>query len=133
MKLGKPKRPRSRSLDDALLPLVNVVFLLMVFFLSAGHFGAPRPATRTPESQRPEARTAAAPRVLELRGEAELAVGGLVFGDAELPGRAIAWQGTALDVRASGDVQADRVLRLLAILRAAGVRDVRLLTVKGQG
>lgn len=133
MKLARPARPRSRSLDDALLPLVNVVFLLMVFFLSSSRFGAPKPTAATPETQRAETRTAAAPRVLELRGAAQLALGDLVFADAELSGRAIAWQGEPLDLRAPGDVPAERVLRLLAILRAAGVRDVRLLTVKGQG
>jgi len=129
MKLAKPRRPRSRSLDDALLPLVNVVFLLMVFFLSAGRFGAATPVTGTPQSQRAESGTAA-PRVLELRSGGLLAMQGELFGDAELAGRCLNWLGSPLDVRAAGDVPAERVLRLLAILRGAGLRDVRLLTVK---
>lgn len=132
MRLGKPARPRSRSLDDALLPLVNVVFLLMVFFLSAGRFGAPKPEVSAPESARADTATAAS-RVLELRGNGELSMQGEVFADSELPGRSLAWQGAPLDVRAAGDVPAERVLRLLTILRGAGVRDVRLLTVKGAG
>ncbi|MDO9453667.1 MAG: biopolymer transporter ExbD [Stagnimonas sp.] len=132
MKLARPRRTRSRSLDDALLPLVNVVFLLMVFFLSAGHFGAPKPVSATPQSTRSEA-SVAAPRVLELRSDGRLMVQGELFTDAELPGRSLGWQGAPLDVRAAGDIPAERVLRVLAILRGAGVRDVRLLTVKGGG
>ena len=50
MKLGRPRAPRSRSLDDALLPLVNVVFLLMVFFLAAGRLGGPKPIDSAPQS-----------------------------------------------------------------------------------
>ncbi len=130
MKLGKPGRTRSRTLDDALLPLVNVVFLLMVFFLSAGRFGAPRPDSATPQSSRSEA-SVAANRVLELRDGDLLSLQGQEFSEADLPWRALAWQGAPLDVRAGGSIPAERVLRLLATLRNAGVREVRLLTVKG--
>lgn len=130
MKLGQPRHPRSRTLDDALLPLVNVVFLLMVFFLSASRLGAARPAADAPESAAAEER-AAAVRVLELRGSAELALQGEVFADAQLAARAPAWQGMPLDVRAGGGVPAERVLRVLAVLRTAGVNDVRLLTLRG--
>lgn len=130
MKIAHAARPRSRSLDDALLPLVNVVFLLMVFFLSSGRIGALRPQASTPQSARNQT-AVAAPRVLELRSNGQLAVGDELFADAQLPGRALGWRDTAVDVRASGEVQAERVLRLLAILRGAGVSDVRLLTVKG--
>lgn len=130
MRLGQVSRPRNRTLDDALLPLVNVVFLLMVFFLSASRLGAPRPAADAPQSATAE-RRAAAGQVLELRGSAELALQGEVFADAELAARAPAWQGRPLDVRAGGTVPAERVLRVLAVLRAAGVNDVRLLTLRG--
>jgi biopolymer transport protein ExbD len=133
MKLSHRARPRTRTIDDALLPLVNVVFLLMVFFLSMGHFGGPKPIDNAPKSERIEQRAAAAPRLLELRGTAQLVMQGQTVVDAELSSRAQAWQGAPLDVRARGDVPADRVLRLLAVLRAAGVRDVRLLTVKVGG
>lgn len=132
MKLGRPRAPRSRSLDDALLPLVNVVFLLMVFFLAAGRFGGPKPVDSTPQSSRTES-SAAAPRVLELRADGRLVLAGEVFADSELAGRSLAWRGAPLDVQASGDVPAARVLRVLAILRGAGLDQVRLLTVKGAG
>lgn len=132
MKLGRPRAPRSRSLDDALLPLVNVVFLLMVFFLSAGRFGGPAVTDSAPQTSRAETGTAA-PRVLELRADGRMALAGEVFMDAELAGRSLAWRGAPLDVQASGDVPAARVLRVLAILRGAGLDQVRLLTVKGAG
>ena len=132
MKLGTRQRLRYRGLDDALLPLVNVVFLLMVFVLAAGRPGSLRPTSTTPQSRQAE-ESRIASRVLELRGQAQLAVQGEVFADAELPGRSLAWKGSALDVRAAGDVPAERVLRVLAVLRAAGITDVRLLTLRQGG
>lgn len=129
MKLSSATRPRHRGLDDALLPLVNVVFLLMVFFLAAGRFSQ-RPAADAPQSANTESRATAA-RVLELRGSAQLALEDVLFADAELPSRALALRGAALDVRAGGEVPAERVLHVLAVLRAGGVQDVRLLTLRG--
>ena len=131
MRLGMPARPRNRSLDDALLPLVNIVFLLMVFFLAAGRLNDGRPTRATPQSQASGEAPRPAAAVLQLGEGGVLTLGGETFPESQLPGRAIALKGTALDVRADGHVPAERVLRLLAVLRAAQVTDVRLLTVRG--
>lgn len=132
MKLRHPGRPsrRPRGLDDALLPLINVVFLLMVFFLLAGRLGGPMAGAEDPRSQSQPQALDAAPLQLELRVGGRLVAGGEEFGDAELALRALAWRGQAVDLRAAGDAPADRVLRLLGALRQAGVGDVRLLTVR---
>jgi len=128
VKLGHSGRPRSRTLDDALLPLVNVVFLLMVFFLSMGRFGAP-PSAAAPRTSEAETKVGKA-RVLELREDGALASEGQTFAESDLAARAIRWAGEPLDVKAAGQVPAERVLRLLTVLRGVGVTDVRLLTVK---
>ena len=132
MKLGSPERSkrRPRSLDDALLPLINIVFLLMVFFLLAGRLGGPMPGDADTRSQAEPQALEAAPLQLELRVGGRLVLGGLEFADGELAVRALAWRGQAVDLRASGDAPADRVLRLLGALRQAGVGEVRLLTVR---
>lgn len=134
MKLGHPERGararRTRGLDDALLPLINVVFLLMVFFLMAGRLGGPMPGDADPRSQAEPQALDAAPLQLELRAGGRVALGGLEFPDGELGVRSLAWRGQAVDLRASGDAPADRVLRLLGALRQAGVGEVRLLTVR---
>lgn len=129
MKLTPHRRARPRSLDEALLPLVNVVFLLMVFFLASGRFDAAKPAANAPRSAQADI-PRAAPRVLELNADGTLSLQAQRFSEAELPRRALDWQGAALDVRAAADLPAQRVLHLLAVLRSAGVNEVRLLTVK---
>lgn len=129
MKLSRPRRARPRSLDEALLPLVNIVFLLMVFFLASGRFDLAKPAAKALQSSE-ASNPAAAPRVLELHDDGSLSLQAQRFSEAELPSRARDWQGAALDVRAGATLPAQRVLHLLAVLRAAGVGEVRLLTVK---
>lgn len=129
MKLALHRRARPRSLDEALLPLVNIVFLLMVFFLASGRFEVAKPAASAPRSVQAGSPTAA-PRVLELHDDGSLSLQSQRFSEAELPRRARDWQGAPLDVRAAAGLSAQRVLHLLAVLRAAGVSEVRLLTVK---
>lgn len=132
MKLTRQRRARPRSLDEALLPLVNIVFLLMVFFLASGRFAVTQPAAGAPRSAQAGTPTAA-PRVLQLHEDGSLSLQAQRFSEAELPRRALDWQGAPLDVRAAAGLPAQRVLHLLAVLRDAGVSEVRLLTVKAPG
>ena len=124
---------RAKAVDDALLPLINVVFLLMIFFLLAGRIGGLTPPAETARSIQQDRSSPAAPRVLEILPEGRLAVGDIGFAETELATRAAAWRGEPLDVRARGDIPADRALRTLNTLRAAGVDELRLLTVRARG
>ena len=119
----------SDNISEALLPLVNVVFLLMVFFLASGRFDVAKPAASAPRSAE-VGKLSPAPRLLELHDDGSLSLQAQHFSEAELPSRALDWQGAPLDVRAAAGLPAQRVLHLLAVLRAAGVGEVRLLTVK---
>lgn len=124
-------RRRPRSLDDALLPLINIVFLLMVFFLFVGRLDGRRGDERAPVSQHPVSQPAAAsPRQLELRPDGLLQIGATRFAEAELADRVSGWRGGAVDLRSDADVPAERALRVMGVLRAAGINEVRLLTVR---
>ena len=128
-----PRGRRPRSLDDALLPLINIVFLLMVFFLFVGRLGGERGTARAPVSQSREAEAVtASPQQLELLPDGRLQIGSERFGEAELAGRIDDWQGRSVDLRSSADAPAERVLRVLGVLRAGGVGEVRLLTVRAR-
>lgn len=122
---------RVRALDDALLPLVNIVFLLMIFFLMAGRLGGPRLDAATKSSQAQQA--TAAQHVLQLLPEGGCLLGDLRFPDSELATQAAGWRGEAVDLRVRGDVAAERVLRALAVLRKSGTGELRLLTQRSAG
>lgn len=131
MRLATTSRPRS---DDGVVPLINIVFLLLIFFLIAG--------TLTPRSdiRVDYARTAESPASRPPSDAIFVSQAGF-----------ISWRGQALEVARLGEVVAadptldrtaplpvvlDRALPaselsgLLAELAGAGIERVRLVTLR---
>jgi biopolymer transport protein ExbD len=118
-------RPRRRPAEN-IVPMINVVFLLLIFFLMSAQFLPPDPA----EIALPQSVT---------NGEAALsdtlyiAADGTLYYDgaegeqalARLTGRG---QDRPLYIRADADLAADVFANLLPKLSAAGVRDTLLVT-----
>lgn len=133
MHIPLPKR-RNDSGDDHVLPLINIVFLMLVFFMVAGTFrlGAPfevtPPATRHADDANPEF------GMLAIDADGRLALGGRPVSRAELAGRLRQREGNApLLVKADTGLPAAKLSGLLATLRAAGVARIRLLTIHRPG
>lgn len=140
MKLAAPKK---RALPDALLPLIDVVLFLIVFFMIASEFAAPEPfAVTTPEAAAAEQARGEFTLFLSADGTPGFVPAGAdaVTGDATLPAlhaaRAAHCAATAcaatppvLLVKADLSAPADGLARLLAQATAAGFSDIRLLTV----
>ena len=132
MKLGKPHlaRERARAMEDAVLPLINIVFLLMIFFLVAGQLGERMEGEAAPQSWLSEKTSAAAPRLVRLLPDAALDANGVLIRDEALAAEALTWGAAPVDVQADASIPAQRVLRVLNTLHAMGSSEVRLLTVK---
>lgn len=126
--------PRSRrTSEDNVLPLINIVFLLLIFFMIAGAL-----STTTPFDLRP-ARVQAAPDVpapassgIAIAGDGRIAFGGDTIGLDALPARLERWQAEREDdkplvVRADAQAGSERLLAVIDALREAGVGRVRLL------
>lgn len=123
--------PQRRPLnDDHLLPLINVVFLLLIFFMLVGALDAPDTANLSP----PESLASATPDdsawtiVLDARGqllldEQPISLTDLAMAAIERP------PGGVVAVRADSGIQATDVVDVLDVLRGAGVSKVQLLTV----
>ncbi|TVQ92883.1 MAG: biopolymer transporter ExbD [Chromatiaceae bacterium] len=80
MRLPRPQ-PRPRS-EDHLIPLINVVFLMLIFFMVAGQLGVPDPFEVAPPTARDDAALLPAPVELLLAADGRLALAGeLVSGD----------------------------------------------------
>lgn len=130
MKLGTP-RPAARSVDDSMLPLINLVFLLMVFVLLLGAVAVPEVLPVQPPQATALRPGQAGHRGLLIAADGRLALDGEVFGAPALPARAAAWArrhpGQRLQVKADARFDAGALLRLLHVLREAGIEDLRLL------
>lgn len=122
-----------RASDDANLPLINLVFLLMVFFLLVGTLAAPEALQVEPpvSQQLPRDRADADPDGLVIAADGRMALGAETLTDAGLDARLSKWAqenpGTHLRLKADANLEARTLVRILRRLRAAGVEHVRLL------
>lgn len=125
MELGPPQR---RPRGENIVPMINVVFLLLIFFLMTAQIAPPEPFAVDPPEATAEASDGGT-LILHLSAEGEL---GFEDQRAEAAVAAAADAAVAADaplfLRADRAAEAVAVARLLGGLAAAGARDVRLIT-----
>lgn len=127
----RPRHTYRQNDDDRVLPLVNVVFLLLIFFMIAGQLTrAERFNVEPPESQNRQAEERRV-HTLEVAPDGRLALDGEGLDEAALASRAAklreAGEGEAIRLKADGASEARRVVEVMAILRDAGIERVDLI------
>ena len=122
-----------RNDDDRILPLINVVFLLLIFFMLAGKLSAGDPFRIEPPASVSEAPASTKQIEILIGADGQLALddelvdeAGLQAGVEQRLGEAEAVQ---INVKADGGAEALRVVAIMELLRDAGVESLRLLTV----
>ncbi|MGR3760660.1 ExbD/TolR family protein [Roseobacteraceae bacterium NS-SX3] len=117
-----PRRPRGESI----VPMINVVFLLLIFFLMTSRLAPPEPFEATP----PEAKLETEPdadRVLYIGAGGRMHFDG-VEGDAAIARLAAAGgEASAVQLRASARLEAAVLARILRQLAAAGLSRAELV------
>ena len=127
-----PRRPRRArgSDDDRILPLVNIVFLLLIFFMVAGQLTRAAPFEIAPPRSASGGAAPEGPATVLVGADGRLALDGAVMARpallAALPGR-LGAEGR-LRLKVDGRADAAGIVDLLAALEAAGARDIRLVT-----
>lgn len=126
-----PPTEASRS-ELSVVPLVNVVFLLLVFFMLVGQVVSPDPvAVDPPRSESGNSDPGQAVRILMAR-DGRVAVNQDVIAPSRLSDRVariIAERPTAsFQIKADGGADGVAVIRTMELLRDAGVERLTLLT-----
>ena len=129
-RLTRPRR--SDDMDARIMPLINIVFLLLIFFMVAGRLGASDPFEVTP----PETGQAEAARMdgveILLGADGALALDAREMERAalmaELARRLGDAPGTRVRLRADEGGEARALVALMQELRALGAREVTLVT-----
>ncbi|WP_270726871.1 biopolymer transporter ExbD [Shimia sp. Alg240-R146] len=120
---ASPKRPARESV----IPMINVVFLLLVFFLMTAQITPPEPFEVDPPLANAET-PAEGKAILFVTANGEMAFEDARGEDAVL----LALQGypeeTPLMLRADKGVGAEKIAALLPKLAAAGVRSLKLVS-----
>lgn len=129
--LHLPRRPRND--DDRILPLINVVFLLMIFFMLAERIAAIDPFPVEPPRSAAAGPLESRETVVLLGADGTLAFDGQVMDEKRfrlaVAGRVAAGGAGAFRFKADGKTEATRVVAVMEILREAGVEKLRLLTL----
>ena len=127
--LRRPRRAATPA-DDRILPLVNIVFLLLIFFMVAGQLTRADPFDIAPPRSASDGAAPDGPAVVLVGADGRLALDGEVMARPELlaaiPGRLGAK--ARLRLKVDGRADAVRTVHLVVGLKAAGARDIRLLT-----
>lgn len=127
--------PQTRRKSDPLLPMIDVVFFLIVFYMIVSSFAEPEPfAIAPPQSAQAMAVEGEAALFLGADGIAAIAGGaGAITGEAALAALAArcAPGGCGpLRLHADAAAPASALAALLPRLAAAGFGDIRLVTVQ---
>jgi biopolymer transport protein ExbD len=124
-----------RDDDERILPLINIVFLLLIFFMLAGRLASSDPFKIEPAESRSEA-PADIPELLVLvSADGQLALDGEVMDQPALKSalaEKLPKDGKAkprVRLKADGGAQADKVVAVMEMLREAGVEKLTLLTI----
>lgn len=116
------------SADDRLIPMINLIFLLLLFFMIAGRIGDRLDeAMQTPESASEAAKPVEVTELL-LSAEGTLRIGERVLGPQQLGGALR--PGAYVSLRADARVRAEHLVPVLEALREAGIERVALVTLR---
>ncbi|MBO9470986.1 biopolymer transporter ExbD [Endozoicomonas sp. G2_2] len=132
MQFSRRQRPRGNG-DESILPLTNVVFLLLIFFMLAGRLASPEAFDIQPPVSTSEAQARRDGLEIQLSAGGDIAIDGQAVDlDAleERVGEQIeANPALALRLKADGAGDATRVVAVMQALRDAGGEKLRLITI----
>ena len=128
--LRRARRPRDSG-DERILPLVNIVFLLLIFFMVAGRLAADDPFEIAPPRSAAGGAAPEGPPLVLAGADGRLALDGAVMARPALLAAIPERLGPAgrLRLKVDGRADAAKIVGLVAELKAAGARDIRLLTM----
>lgn len=132
----KLRQRRQREQGENVVPLINVVFLLLIFFMLAGQISRTDPfPLDPPTSEREDAAREGGPRTLFVAADGRIALGGETLALDAVADAVRALPVTArarLRLKTDRAAEARRVLDVLARAHAGGAGQVDLLTVAGR-
>tara|TARA_R110000787_G_scaffold44164_2_gene108312 strand:- start:38343 stop:38762 length:420 start_codon:yes stop_codon:yes gene_type:complete len=120
------------SIDDRIMPLINIVFLLLIFFLVAGVIREVEPVDVDPPRSMVEGQSETAPLTIYVSADGRLALGDDLLPDdvfnAAVTEAVAADPEQAIRIVADRSVDSAKVITVLETLRSAGASRVKLTT-----
>ncbi|WP_137170548.1 biopolymer transporter ExbD [Marinomonas sp. FW-1] len=141
MKIGEKYAARNASNDDNMVPLINVVFLMLVFFMVAGQIQKVDPVAVIPPQSINEARATTDPNVeIVLGADASLYVDDVLFVVDDIQAyleQALASSSNPdafwVQIKADGAISLEKLRPIFNQVRLAGLTKVSLATQLERG
>jgi biopolymer transport protein ExbD len=133
-----PLPRRQRASEENVLPLINIVFLLLIFFMIAGALSASAPFELDPPATAHGDRAPAPTAGVAIGADGRIAFAGETVALSALADRAGRWREAhggeePLTLRADARTESERLLAVIGALREGGVERVRILAVGRRG
>ncbi len=129
-----PRSSRNRNDDERILPLTNIVFLLLIFFMLAGRLSAPDALAIQPPQSVSSAPAQPSPLTVQITAEGRIALNGKPVApddlEAAIRRRLVDQPALRVRLKADGSGDASRVVAVMGVLHDAGVERLRLLTTQ---
>ncbi|HET9680029.1 MAG TPA: biopolymer transporter ExbD [Gammaproteobacteria bacterium] len=125
----EPDSAPTRASDDGVLPLINLVFLLLVFFMVAGQLKQPAPfAIETPTTSADNKATVHAKDTMRISvsADGDLALNGIEISRRELRRTLRQAKPSMVTLRADAAITAGEFQKVIATLKQAGIERVLL-------
>lgn len=127
----KVKRQREEG-EENIVPLINIVFLLLIFFMLTGHLAAPEPFVIDPPESAAESDSGDRTAMVLVSENGRVALDGEELDMAQLSaaiaGKLKATPDLRLHLKADGGADAGEVVSVMETLRSAGIAKLTLLT-----
>lgn len=125
--------PRPKNDDERILPLINVVFLLLIFFMLTGKLSAIDPIEVAPPVSASDGAVETRDLMVVLGADGQLALDDAVIDEERLKTvlteRIDAAPSAQVWLKADGAADSTDVIALMETLHEAGVEHLKLLTV----
>lgn len=125
MKFGRAVRKND---EERILPLINIVFLLLIFFMLAGRLAAGDPFPIAPAASTSETLAAAVESHLLISADGRVALNGVEMVRASAIAALSAQPPAKVTLKADADADSQAIVSLLAELGATGIETIELLT-----
>ena len=123
---------KTTSIDDRIMPLINIVFLLLIFFLVAGVIKDVEPVDVDPPASVAEAESDEADLTIFFAQNGQLALGNQLLDEddftAQLNAAISAQPDQSVRIVADKEIDSTKVIEVLETLRTAGSSRVKLTT-----
>lgn len=124
---------RRVSDEERILPLINIVFLLLIFFMLAGRLAVSDPFRIDPPRSTSEAAAQQRDMIVLVGAQGRLALDGEIMEQARIQStvakRVSGGDSLGVLVRADGQAEAIRVMEVMELLQEAGLENLKLLTL----